>query len=199
MSILWTLFEIAINISEATIVFILLKRQLDAKGRKLKIAVCSIALLAACTTIMNLLNFSTTLVTLINALIFVSYSILLFESSITRRIIWGLTPSLIFSFSNYLITTIMMYITPDGTLMLTPSTAVRAEAVLLYAFCNVAILLALFLVKRQRQSIPHLQNIMLIILVVVGIVAVALLFNQSMILAALGEDATLCASASAIP
>ncbi len=197
MSLLWIVYEGVVCLSEAVVAFLLFRRQLGIDKPKLYIALGLLPLIAVGTMIMNHMSLHWAIVTGVNVVVFTLYSSFLFGGSLTRRIIWGVTPHLIFCVSDFIISFVMT-LTQRGESSITPSTGTRAIALLLYMACNFAIMLLLFTVKPREGFIPPLLRYMPVALIALGIAALLYHANQLFELEALGVSVVPCGIANAM-
>ncbi|MEG1772553.1 MAG: hypothetical protein RR352_04630 [Clostridia bacterium] len=192
MDFFWLMFEMAVNIGEYIIVFVLLRAQLSTLGKKSKAAMFFILPLAAFTTVMNNLGLNMELVICISAVLIICYSVAFFGSSITRRLLCGAVPSIVFLVSNLIVFMILSFVTSNAVESLTSSTLIRAESILLYLLCNVTQLFALLAIKRKFKVLPFQQSITLTLIITLGVMGVALLINLSFVLALNNLDTIVC-------
>lgn len=117
------LYEIIVNIAEPTLLFVLLKGKLKLKRHALPFALIGVFLLSGATTFMNKLQLDYIATIIINLLLYIVFSLLLFKGEFNLRAVWPSLMIYIMVFSNTILFAIMSAISGKALIAsLEPST-----------------------------------------------------------------------------
>lgn len=200
MSILFTIWEIVVNISEPLLFFLFLKQRLGCTKRKLPFAVIGIFILAGITTLLNMLGLGNIATLGILLVLDIAYACLCFDGKLWLRLICGCALVLITSASNAIVTAVVVLFPSVSVVDIYNATGLRFLLTLCYVLCNTTIFTLLSkvgLTKRER-FFPWYLRIGLIVLTALCVVAVFLLVDQAFTLHATEQSAVICSIVSCI-
>ena len=142
-------FEIAVNIVEPVLLFLLLCSKLTIINRRLPYAVAGIIVLAAATTVMNKLELEYITTTLISLTLYCLFSVLFFSGDVRLRLVWAAMMVYVIIFANTVLTAVLY--TFSGSALITALEPSILRIVSLAAYIILLALLVLLVVKATRS------------------------------------------------
>lgn len=173
MNILWNIWEILINCLECFFFFYLLQKQLGFAGKK-KIAIYhALILLILCETLLNFsnINFIYTMVAML--VLRVLCAVAFFHGSLTQRLLWGVSGTIVTTIANLLISNILPLFSGINIVdTLTPSLA-RFGVQIFYILIVITLFWILSRIpKRQKITLPLRLQILTIVIMILGVFTV---------------------------
>ncbi len=184
----YELFEIAVNIAEPLLLFMLLMRKLSIKLKALPFAVIGIFLLAAATTIMNKLGLDYVAVIIIFLVLYCSYSLLLFCGSTGMRLIWPALMVYIIAFSNTLVFSFFSSISAAALTSALQPSVLRIVGQIMYLVIAAAFVVITLKATRHIQSFSNRLAFIALFSCIVCIVSMYLLLDSTGLAAEKGVD-----------
>lgn len=169
----WTLWEIGVNSIENGLFVYLLVHQLNYKKNKTKYMVIGYIILVALVTTLNFLGMPLLPTLLIALAAYLCYTLIVFEGSIPKRLLWSCTPCIIAQVSNVLTYNIFVIFGHSDLSGSLSQTELRFEMMVCYVLLIALIYFILAHIRTKKNIFLNLpMRIAMIAIFIVGIIAI---------------------------
>lgn len=192
------LIEIAVNLAEAILLFLLLKHKLTLRKKTVPLAIICIIVLAAATTIMNKAELSYVFTTIINLTLYCAYAVLFFADDIRLRLVWASMMIYITVFANTFLIAIMYSISSSVLIAGLNPTAIRIAIQAVYLLLCSLMTATVLKTTKKLVSVTSKAAVGIMISCMICITAMYLLLEVTIESASAGVDSLKFCAISAL-
>jgi len=168
--------EIAVNISEGALLFLILYKKLGCRQKLLPFALFGILGIAATTTISNMQGLDLIPTILIFFTVNEIYSLLFFKGTIKQRLLWGTSMTFIVIITNTVIySSFSIFASAE---QLSSYTYIRLAMILTYAVVNTVFAIALLRFNEKERVLPLYVGVIVFVLCLMGASGLYLLLSE---------------------